>query len=98
MAAVTGIYCTTTPEAGINLYRVSLSIGSQKLLTRVNGSDGRQWIYGKLVAAQTSIAAVSVGAAGSIVSCTTTTAIWMMNATGGAAASSYLWVRKRTLA
>ena len=96
MAAVTGIYCIT-PDIGINLYRTSTSIGSQKLLTRVTGSDGRAWIYGLLAKAQTSVATVSVGAAGSIVSCTTTTAIWMMNAASGLATANYCWVRKRTL-
>lgn len=96
MAAVTGIY-STTPEAGMNLYRYTSSQGSQKLLERIIGSDGRAWIYGLCIKVQTSIATVSVGAAGSIVSCTTTTAIWMMNQAAGASASKYLWVRKRTL-
>lgn len=93
---VTGIYAVT-PSAGMNLYRYTSSQGSQKLLERVTGSDGRAWIYGLCVKVQTSIAAVSVGAAGSITSATTTTAIWMMNQAGGASASKYLWVRKRTL-
>lgn len=94
--ATSGIYCIT-PEAGINLYRTSLSIGSQKLLTKVTGSDGRAWIYGLLAKAQTSVATVSVGAAGSVVSCTTTTAVWMMNAAGGLATANYAWIRRRTL-
>lgn len=102
MAAVAGIYSVTS-TAGLNFYLTTLSINTgstrltQNVMEKVNGSDGRFWIFGKTVKAQTSVATVSIGAAGSIVSLTTTSAKWMMNAAGGVAASTYCWIRSRTV-
>ena len=102
MAAVTGIFCVT-PTAGINLYFTTISINTgssrqaQNLMESVEGSDGRRWIFGKSIKVQTSVATVSIGVNGSIVSCTTTTANWMMNyAAGLAVANTYCWIRRRT--
>jgi len=95
MAATTGIF-STSAEAGVNLYDVS-STAKFGLLTIVNGTDGVRHIYGKCIKAQGSIATVGVGTAGSITTVGSTTATYIMNVTGGAAASQYCWVRARTI-
>lgn len=93
--ATTGIF-VTTPTAGVNFYAVS-STAAFAPLTEVLGSDGLKHIYGKSIKAQTSIATVGVGTAGSITTVGSTTATWIMNVTGGAAAGQYTWVRGRTI-
>lgn len=95
MAASTGLF-SIEPLAGANLYDVSSTPKFAKLMTTFD-TAGRKRIYGLLAKAQGSILTVSIGLAGSIVTCGTTTANWIMNAPGGAAAGTYAWIQRRTV-
>lgn len=95
MAASTGIF-VTTPTAGINLYDAA-SVAKFPVLTAVMGSDGRKRVYGKCIKAQTSIATVAIGAAGSITTLGSTTATYIMNTTGGFTAGQYGWAAQRII-
>lgn len=95
MAATAGIY-VINPVAGVNYYDLS-STPKFAVLTANSGSDGVKHIYGKLIKAQTSIATVGIGTAGSITTVGSTTATYIMNIAGGGAASQYCWIRGRTI-
>ena len=66
-------------------------------LTKVNGSDGKVYIYAKASEAIGSTSTVKIGAAGSA-SDDSGSAGWTSNASGGAAVGQYFWAKRTTLA
>lgn len=95
MAASTGLFSVES-LAGVNLYDVSSTARFAKLTVAFD-TAGRKRIYGLLAKAQGSIATVSIGLAGSIVTLGSTTAVWICNHPGGAAAGTYIWIQRRTV-
>lgn len=87
---------STSPLLGMRLYDVS-STPMVAPLTKVIGSDGKMYIYGKASEAIGSTATCKIGASGSI-SDDSGSAGWTSNAYGGAAANTYMWLKRTTLA
>lgn len=96
MAASTTVFATT-PLAGLKLGATAVSTPAIAALTKVHASDGKVYIYGKASEAIGSISTCKIGAAGSI-SDDSGSAGWTANCPGGAAAGTYLWLKRTTLA
>lgn len=96
MAASTTVF-STTPLAGIKLGATAVSTPAIGILTKVNGSDGHVYIYGKASEAIGSITTVKIGNLGSV-SDDAGSAGWTANVPSGAAANTYFWAKRTTLA
>ena len=86
----------TSPLLGMRLWDVS-STPMVAPLTKVFGSDGKVYIYGKASETIGSTATCKIGTAGSV-SDDSGSAGRTSNAYGGAAANTYLWLKRTTLA
>lgn len=86
----------TTPLIGIKLSHVG-STPIVAALTKVNGNDGKVYMYVKASEAIGSTATVVIGASGSA-STDSGSAGWTSNAAGGAATGEYFWARRTSLA
>lgn len=93
--ASTTVY-STLPLAGMRLYDVS-STPMVKPGTKVFGSDGKVYIYGKASEAIGSTSTCKIGTNFSI-SDDSGSAGWTSNASGGAATGQHLWLKRTTLA
>lgn len=94
-ATATTLY-SVTPVVGIDLGSKA-STPAVKILTRVTGSDGHEYLYVKASEAIGSITTTIIGAAGSA-SSDSGSAGWTANVPGGAAVGQHLWVKRTTLA
>ena len=93
-AATSATVYSVTPVAGIDVgAKGSTAPGGLELLTRVQGSDGKDYMLVKASEALGSIATVIVGAAGSA-STDSGSAGWTMNAPGGLTAAQFGWARR----
>lgn len=95
-AATASTLFSTSPIAGVDLGSKS-STPAHRLLTRLNGSDGKVYIYGKASEAIGSITTCKIGTAGSV-SDDSGSAGWTANVVGGAAVGHYFWLKRTTLA
>ena len=95
-AATSATVYATSPIFGIDLGSKS-STPLMKLLTKVNASDGKVYIYARASEAIGSIITVKIGAAGSA-SDDSGSAGWTANCPGGATVSQYFWAKRTTLA
>lgn len=95
-AATSTTVFSTTPTLGIDVGAKS-STAAHKLLTRVQGSDGHDYMYVKASEAIGSITTCIIGAAGSA-STDAGSAGWTANVPGGATAAQYFWVKRTSLA
>lgn len=96
MAASTTVY-TTAPTLGINLGATGVSTPAFKLLTRVNGSDGHEYLYVQANEALGSIDTVIISASGSA-SSDAGSAGWTLNVPSGLTAGAYGWAKRTSLA
>lgn len=88
---------SVTPVAGIDVgAKGSTSPGGLELLTRVQGSDGLDYILCRASEALGSIGTVLVRSAGSA-SSDSGSAGWTLNAPGGLTAGQYGWARRTSL-
>lgn len=95
-AATASTVYSTSPLAGMDLGSKS-STPAVKLLTKVNGSDGKVYIYVRASEAIGSITTIKIGTAGSA-SDDSGSAGWTANVPGGALTSVYFWAKRTTLA
>jgi len=96
MAALTNTQVwSVTPEAGVNFGYVG-STATFRLLTLLNGSNGRNWCFVKASEALASTDTIKIGASGSA-SSDSGSAGWTLNAPGGAATGQYAWARRTSI-
>lgn len=96
MPASTTVFATA-PLLGLKLGDVASSTPKVAALTKVNGSDGKVYIYAKASETIGSITTVKIGTSGSA-SDDSGSAGWTANVPSGAAAGTYFWARRTTLA
>lgn len=96
MAASTTVF-TTEPLAGIKLGATGVSTPAFPAATKVLGSDGRAYVYGKASEAIGSITTCKVGSLGSL-SDDLGSAGWTANVPGGLTAGQYGWVKRTSIA
>lgn len=96
MAASTTVFAST-PLMGLKLGDTASSIPKMAVLTKVIGNDGHVYIYGKASEAIGSISTCKVGNAGSV-SDDSGSAGWTANVPGGAAANTYFWLKRTSVA
>lgn len=96
MAASTTVF-STTPTLGIYLGATAVSTPAMPLLTRVTGNNGHEFLYVQANEAIGSITTCIISASGSA-SSDSGSAGWTANVPGGAAAATYFWVQRTTLA
>lgn len=89
---------TTTPTAGVDFgAKGSTNPQGIKVLTRVNGTNGKAWILARASEAIGSIETVKIGTSGSA-SSDAGSAGWTANVPGGAAVGQTFWAQRTTLA
>lgn len=96
MPASTTVF-STSPLLGLKLGDTAASVGTQALLTKCNGNDGKVYIYVRASETIGSISTVKIGTAGSA-SDDSGSAGWTANVPGGAVAGQRFWARRTTLA
>lgn len=96
MAASTTVFAIT-PTLGLKLGATGVSTPAMPLLTKVWGSDGHVYIYGKASEAIGSISTCKVANGGSV-SDDSGSAGWTANCPGGATAGQYLFLKRTSLA
>lgn len=94
-STATSLY-STAPTLGIDLGSKA-STPAVKILTRLNGSDGHEYLYVKASEAIGSITTCIIGAAGSA-SSDAGSAGWTANVPGGAAVGQHFFVKRTSLA
>jgi hypothetical protein len=96
MAASTTVF-STTPLAGLALGATASSTPAVARGTRVNGNDGRVYLYVRASETIGSITTIKIGTLFSA-SDDSGSAGWTANVPSGAAAGQHLWAKRSTLA